>query len=53
LYNDANLANPWSANPPIEAIFKNFVAWRNKDNGVFANSLGKVTFENLKLIDNR
>lgn len=44
--------NPYEANPPIEANFKNFLAYKNEHNGAIAENVGAVSFRNVTAIAN-
>jgi hypothetical protein len=50
--NSSCSADPYAANPPIEAKFKNFLAYKNEHNGAIGESLGAVSFMNVTAIDN-
>jgi hypothetical protein len=39
-------------NPPIEAVYENFVSWKNKRNGAIGTHLGQVVFKNFHVVDN-
>lgn len=40
-------------NPSIPAVFSNFIAWKNFENGVMAEHLGAVEFRNFMIADSR
>lgn len=43
----------YEPNPPIPAVFENFVAWKNNENGVMAEHLGSVELRNFLIADSR
>jgi hypothetical protein len=47
------LADPFSENPPVEAVYQNFVGWRNLRDTVIGERLGAVVFRNIKSFDNK
>ena len=44
--------NPYWENPVIPAVYENFVAWKCGRNGVIAEDIGAVRFENIRTCDN-
>jgi hypothetical protein len=44
--------DPYKSNPPIPAVYENFVAYKIGRNGVIAEDLGAVTFRNIATVDN-
>jgi len=49
---DSCTETPYATNPPIEANFKNFLAYKNEHNGAIAENIGFVSFRNVTAIDN-
>jgi len=49
---DSCSETPYAANPPIEANFKNFLAYKNKHNGVITENSGMISLRNITAIDN-
>ena len=43
----------YSPNPPIPAVFENFTAWKNFENGVMAEHLGSVELRNFLIAESR
>ena len=43
----------YAPNPPVPAVFENFVAWKNFENGVFAEHIGSIEFRNFMIADSR
>ena len=44
---------PTLSNPPVLSIFKDFLAFNCRDNGVQAENVGYTLFTNLTLVQNR
>ena len=44
---------PIFSNPPVLSIFKDFLAFNCRDNGVQAENVGYTLFTNLTLVQNR
>jgi hypothetical protein len=42
----------YATNPPIPAVFSDFVGYKNKRNGMISEKLGAVQFHNFKTADN-
>lgn len=49
---DNGLADPYAANPLIQAYYEDFVGYKCGRNGVIAGNLGAVTLRNMKTVDN-
>jgi hypothetical protein len=47
------LADPFSDNLSYEAIFENFITWKNNGDGVLGEILGDITFRNFKIADSK
>ncbi len=45
--NDSNSNNPWEFNPSIPAIYSNFTIYKNLEDGVLAEQVGNVIFDNF------
>lgn len=43
---------PYSYNPLVPAIYKDFVSWKNVENGAIASFTGAVIWQNFKVADN-
>ena len=43
---------PYEDNPPIPAEFTNFLGWKNMRNAIIGETLGAVSFKNIKAADN-
>lgn len=41
---DTNATNPWHSNPSITSLFKNFVLYKNMEDGLLAEQTGNVVF---------
>jgi hypothetical protein len=53
-YPRLNPCDPISdTNPAIEAVYENFLSYKNKRNGAIGTKLGKVIFRNFTVIDNQ
>ena len=48
-----NLNDFYASNPPVNAVFEGFQAWRNFENGVMAEHIGAVEFRNFLIADSR
>ena len=48
-----NISDMFSSNPAVPAVFENFTAWRNFENGVMAEHLGAVELRNFLIADSR
>jgi len=44
--------DPWADNPPVTAVYRNFVGYKNKRNGAIADRVGDVRWQNFKVADN-
>ena len=42
----------YAVNEPIEAVFENFLTYKNKHNGVITEETGFVTLKNITAIEN-
>ena len=42
----------WADNPPVTAVYRNFVGYKNKRNGAIADRVGNVRWQNFKVADN-
>lgn len=52
-YRDDALIDPFSANESYEIKWKNFISYRNHEDGVLAEEVGNMVFEDFYLLDNR
>lgn len=50
--NDADSKDPWQFNPSIPAIYSNFTIYKNLQNGVLAEQVGNVIFDNFTVAQN-
>ena len=48
-----NGEDPYTGNPPITAIFENFLGYKNGRNGVIGEDVGAAIFRNIKAADNK
>ena len=48
---DTNPDDPWAANPSIEQVFRNFIVYKNKENGVLAEDTGNLFFVNFTIAE--
>ena len=47
------LKNPFDANKSFQIKWKNFITYRNYEDGVLAEQVGNMLFENFYLLDNK
>ena len=52
-YRNDNVEDPWKENPPIPAVYENFVTWKIFENGIQGEYLGWVVFRNMQVADSR
>ena len=52
-FRNDKIEDPWKENPPIPAVYENFVTWKNYENGVQGEYLGWVVFKNMKIADSK
>ena len=52
VYDPTNETDPYWQNPPVTAIFEDFVSWKGLRNGAIAKKVGDVRFVNFKTADN-
>mmetsp|Transcript_8382 Transcript_8382/g.16636 ORF Transcript_8382/g.16636 Transcript_8382/m.16636 type:complete len:1637 (+) Transcript_8382:5150-10060(+) len=50
---DDSLEDPWSANPPVTAIYEDFTAYKCHRDGAIGEKLGDVRWKNFKVADNK
>lgn len=48
---DDSLLDPWSANPSIPTIYKNFTTFKNAECGVLAEYMGNAIFQDFYVVD--
>ena len=52
-YRDDSLEDPFSANPSYQIVWKDFVSYRNHEDGVLAEEVGNMVFDSFYLLDNK
>ncbi|KAL4508253.1 hypothetical protein ABPG72_003557 [Tetrahymena utriculariae] len=52
-YRDDSKPNPFADNPSFPITWKNFVSYRNHEDGVLAEEVGNMIFDNFSLLDNK
>ncbi|EAR99597.2 IPT/TIG domain protein (macronuclear) [Tetrahymena thermophila SB210] len=52
-YRDDSKPNPFIDNPSFTITWKNFVSYRNHEDGVLAEEVGNMVFDNFWLLDNK
>lgn len=50
--NDSDPDDPWSYNPSIPAVYSNFTIYKNLEDGVLAEQVGNVIFNNFTVAEN-
>ena len=50
--NDSNAADSWADNPSIQSVFSNFTVYKNLEDGVLAEQVGNVVFDNFVIAEN-
>lgn len=52
-HRDDSLANPFLNNPSSTITWSDFVSYRNHEDGVLAEEVGNMVFDNFRLLDNK
>ena len=50
--NDSNAVDSWADNPSIQSVFSNFTVYKNLEDGVLAEQVGNVVFDNFVIAEN-
>lgn len=53
VYSDFDTNDWFEKNPPVPAVFENFLAFKNFENGLMAEHIGSVEFRNFIIVDSR
>lgn len=53
VYDASDPGNPYPANPPVTAQFRNLLSYKNGRNGAIAERVGAVQFHDFKTADNK